>query len=391
MTCRCGGSATATRCERWRKWRRRHPGAFAWGIAGCSALLAVIVAGTAGLAVHRERIDRARLALEEGRLAHAAGRDDEAVRLLASGLDESRGLPAAEGVRALLDRQLRVCRRSLLAAELHELADLVRYRHGDELPGPAESRSLADLCRAVWERRGRLLSADGPPLDPEAERQIRTDLLELVAVRVDLLRRLAPPAEAEGAAGRLLDEAEAALGPCFALELRRSPSDGPAGGGEPRSAWEHYDLGRYHLRDGRIAEAAEQFERALDERPQDFWSNFYAGLAAYRLDRFEDAAAAFRTCEALAPDAAVCPYNRGLADAALGRLDAADRDYARALELDPKLAPALLNRGLLALEAGRHRDALDDFERGLRADPDLETRDRLRDSLALARRGLGDR
>ena len=387
--------------ERWRKWERRHPGAFAWGIAACSILASIVLAVTAGFVAYRHRVDRVRIALEDGRMYQAAGHHDEADQVLMGALDEVRNLPAAEELRDLLNQQLLLCRRNQLAEELHELADSVRFRQGIELPSDDEAWSLARLCRAIWDRRDRLVSPVGSPLEPDAEQRIKTDLLELAAVQVDLLIRLAPHAgdgEVERDALRFLEEAEAALGPSFALDLRREQLLAAAGrtpvapewARRPRSAWEHYDLGRYHLRSGRFEEAGVAFRHALESRPQDFWSNFNSGLCAYRLGRFEAAAAAFHTCVALAPESAICYFDRGLAYDALGRTDEATRDYTRAIELDPDLAEALLNRGIIAHRAGRHLQAVADFDRGVRARPDRETLGRLHYNLALTQLSRGD-
>ena len=134
---------------------------------------------------------------------------------------------------------------------------------------------------------------------------------------------------------------------------------------EPRTAWEHCDLGRAYLRDGEHARAALQFQQAVDLRPQDFWPNFYQGLCAYKLGRFEDALNAFRVCISLADNPAECYFNRALAYEALGRTDEALRDYTRALQCDDRLTGAALNRGILHYAAGRYADAAADLGRAL--------------------------
>ena len=90
---------------------------------------------------------------------------------------------------------------------------------------------------------------------PAAEERIRTDLLELALVWADLRVRLASKDRSEEArreAIEVLDQAEAVCGPSPALSRERracaekigrhDPSLGPEPA--PRSAWEHYDLGR---------------------------------------------------------------------------------------------------------------------------------------------------
>ena len=143
---------------------------------------------------------------------------------------------------------------------------------------------------------------------------------------------------------------------------------------EPRSAWEHCDLGRSYLRSGDLARADEQFRLALELRPQDFWPNFYQGLCAYRLGRYEDATNAFRVCIALAPETAECYFNRARAREALGQADPAIRDYTRALQLDRTLTDAALNRGILHAAHGRYAEATADLDRALASASGRETR-----------------
>ncbi len=134
---------------------------------------------------------------------------------------------------------------------------------------------------------------------------------------------------------------------------------------EPRTAWEHCDLGRSYLRSGDFARAAEQFRIALDLRPQDFWTNFDEGLCAYHLGRFDEAVNAFRVCIALDWKSAECYFNRALAHEALGHAEQALRDYTWALGLNEKFTEAALNRGILHYGAGRYAEAAADLDRAL--------------------------
>src|SRR5206468_2397097 len=123
------------------------------------------------------------------------------------------------------------------------------------------------------------------------------------AIWVELRIRLAAPAEVERArdeAVRVWEEARSCCGPSLTIDrLRRDlvkvqggielvPETGPA----PRSAADHYDLGRSYLREQRYRAALNEFRHTLDQRPLDFWSNFYQGLCSYRLGEFPDAFAA---------------------------------------------------------------------------------------------------
>ncbi len=383
--------------ERWRKWRRRHPGALAWGVAASAALLASILI----LAVFLQRVEQLRIALEDGRAARASERYDDAIHTLKRGLDESAALPAVREWRKALQTELIRTQRRQLTAELHELANSIRFRYGVELPGPEESRSVSRLCQAIWDRRAQLLTANDADRESTLHEQIATDLLELAVINTDLLIDIAPSGQADSArreALRILAEAEHDFGASFAIDGRRrhlvSTSTSPEAPAEqarkPQSAWEHYDHGRYCLRTGRIESAAEEFRATLELRPQDFWSNFYHGLCAFRLRKFNDAVAAFHTCIALTPKSATCYYNRALASRALGRLSDAYRDYSRALELEPDLEEALLNRGILLFEWGRYREAIADYEQAISTCRDRAMLARLHYNLALTHRSQGD-
>jgi eukaryotic-like serine/threonine-protein kinase len=382
--------------ERWRKWRRRHPGLLAWGVVGLGLALAGGGAFAASVAAYRQRSGQLRMSLEDSRRNRESGRYAEAIRSLERGLETAGAYPALDDLKRDLRGELRLAERGGLADELHKFADRVRFRYGIDLPSPSEATSLVRVCRTLWERRDQLLTADGPSLGPASEQRIRTDLLELASIWADLRVRLAPPqeqAEASREALRLLDEAEASCGPGFALDTRREQIAGTAGreSHAPKSAWEHYEMGRYRLRDGQFERAAIEFRRTLDQRPQDFWSNFYHGLCSFRLQRFEEAAADFQACVALAPEAAICHYNRALTYDALGRVEESRRSYTTAIELDPDLAAAWLNRGILSYKAKQYIDAIADFECGLDARPDRPTGGRLHFNMALAERSRGDR
>ena len=238
--------------------------------------------------------------------------------------------------------------------------------------------------------------------DSPLDQRIRNDLLELVGVWAELRIRLAPQADSPASQDdvfRLLNEAQTSCGPSFTIDrLRRSLAGEPgrtssaAGPGPaPRTASEHYDLGRSQLRSGDFNKAFEEFRMALERRPQDFWPNFYAGQCAYRLKRYSDAFASFSVCIALDPRSAPSYFNRALAAETSGRAEDAFRDYTHALDLDSHLTKALLNRGFLSYKAGRYPEAIKDFRRALNNASDTETLGRVHYNLALAYLARGER
>jgi eukaryotic-like serine/threonine-protein kinase len=396
------GVANRSLTERWRKWRRRQPSALARSIAGSLALAAVIAAGCLVYLVRDQRARDLQAALEDGKKYAGRRQFSEAADILRRGLERTPRILTGNPLANKLQKGLRLAVRGQKAEQLHHFADLVRLRHGFTPPRGEEGWKFIHDGRAMWEERDRLLNSEAGSLDPEIEQRIRTDLHELAVVWADLRVRLASKADVDVAlreAIRVLDEAEASCGPSPSLNRERrayaralgqpisSSSPDPA----PRSAWEHYDLGRSYLRSGLVQEAATEFRRTLELEPQDFWSNFYQGHCAYHLGQFEDASAAFRTCIALSPKAAWCYHDRARAEEILGQVKQAFNDYSRAIELDPALAAAALNRGILSYKAGRSEDAIADFQRALRAGPDPDTAGRIYYNLALAHLARGDR
>jgi serine/threonine protein kinase/lipoprotein NlpI len=388
--------------ERWHKWRRRRPDALPRGLILLVSVLTATVAAALLWSSYRQQTEEVETALSQGRAAVARHEYAAAARAFQQGLALAVGLPAHRGYQQTLQDELARAQRDAKAADLHRLVELIRFRYGLDPPPPDEANSLIRRGREIWRTRAALLRPIGGRREPELEQTLRADLLDFALVWADLRVRSAPPGQADEARKEALDvlnDAESRLGPSPALARDRralvgvgewpaTPAMPPIA---PRSAWEHYDLGRSYLRSGQIAPAAEQFQLGLDLRPQDFWLNFYQGLCAYRLGRFEEAVSAFRVCVALAPETAECYYNRALALASLGRIDQALGDYTRALERNPSLTEAALNRGLLYYQKGRLADAAADLKQALATAPDPKVQGTIHYNLALVELARGAR
>jgi serine/threonine protein kinase len=367
------GVANRSWAERWDKWRRRRPAALSRRLI-LLALAGSLAAPAAALAIaYRQRVHEIEAALAQGRLHLDRHQYAEAEAAFRQGLALTAQIPAVGRPRRTLEAQLNQVHQERQTEELHRLAEVIRFRYGLAPPPAEEAQSLLRLGRRIWQARHVLLARAGARGDPERQERVRIDLLDLILIWADLRVHHAAPSEVEEArreAVGALEEAKALLGPSPSLDrelrafaLASSSEEPPAPlAAQPRSAWEHYDLGRSYLRSGKLARAAEEFRLGLDLRPQDFWLNFSEGLCDYRLQRFEAAVNAFRVCVALAPESAECYYNRGLAYQALGQLDRALVDYNRALTLNPKLTDAALNRGILHYQQARHAEAIADLE-----------------------------
>jgi tetratricopeptide (TPR) repeat protein len=367
--------------ERWRKWRRRQPHRLTlWGLL--AAVLAATAAATVLLTLHfGHQRDAVRGALAEGRQYLLQQEYPEALTALRRGQALVETLPLSSDLAATLTDQLRRAEQGHAAHELHQLADRIRFLYGVESLPPARLRQLEGQCRDLCDRREEIVGRLQPDFDPHGPRQTEADLLDLAVLWTDLHVRLASAPEIPAArreALEVLDRAEALFGPSPVLVRERqfhaqvlgmaelaSAMDRRAAELPPRTAWEHYALGRSLLRRGRLEEADRHFLRALELQPGGLWPNFYRGLCAHRRGRFPEAVMAFSACVILAPDSAGVLFNRAVALDALGAGEQALRDYDRALRLDPTLAPAALNRGLLHFRGQRYAEAVADLEHAL--------------------------
>jgi len=385
--------------ERWRKWRRRRPAALARWTAAFTVCGALVVVLAMANAYYRTRVQEIEATLEDGRRLRESGQPAEAARTLGRGLKRARAVTATGALYDALKEQLSLARRGQMAGVLHDLAELIRFRYGIDLPAPEEASALLRDISAVWKQSDLLVWPPKTALDPATEQAIRTDLIDLAVTWAEIRVGLELPGDAETAraeACSFLNMAAKACGTSQRLDrMRRSlAGEKPADSGDVESlalsSLDHYDLGRSQLRVGRLREAAREFQLVLEQRPGDFWSNFYQGLCSYRLGQSSDAFAAFRTCVALAPGSAECYYNRARVAESLGRINEAVRDYDRAVELDPKLSQAFLNRGILALKVGCHEDAIADFVQATRTTSDPRVLGLIHFNLALAYQARGD-
>jgi tetratricopeptide (TPR) repeat protein len=353
------GVANRSITERWRKWRRRKPHLLSY--VALSALMFVVAGAALAFAlVHvGYRVDEARQAVADGQEYVTKERYPDAINTLKRGLSQLENLPGHEGLKAQLASRLDVAIRAQKAYHLHQIADGFRVLYGMDPNSSARFRVLEEKCCAIWDQRELILDRLGKELDPEIEQRIRLDFLDLAILGSNLRVGLAG-AERVGAARRgalrVLDQAEALFGPNAVLYHERRVHAQALGFVEvaresqerasicpPRTAWEHYALGRALMQDGDLEAAAAQLKRALANERGGLWPNFYLGICNYRLGRFAESAQNFTVCTTLSPSAG-CFFNRALAYAGLGSPELALRDVEQARELDVEFARAALNQ-----------------------------------------------
>jgi tetratricopeptide (TPR) repeat protein len=278
------------------------------------------------------------------------GRGASAGAAFRRGLDLAEGLPLAGGLAGELALGLRRAERAEAAAELHRVAERLRGLYGSDALAGEQLAAVDRLGRDFWQRRDEVFAAL-EDLPPAAGRQVRADLLELALLWSHARVGLAGPGrgrEERRETLRVLGELERALGPSVVIDRERAARAAELGLAEearaagrradaagPRSAWERYALGCWHLRAGDPARALAELERAADEEPDSFWAQLYLGRCHLRLGRPAEALARFTVCVALRPRLATSYVHRGAAHARLGELEQARRDAERALRLDP--------------------------------------------------------
>jgi len=364
--------------ERWRKWRLRSPQAL------LLTLLFLLLSGLTFLGVGYASAQRQRqvreieTALVEGKHQIDIGEPEQAIRTLERAGSLSESTPGTGDMAGEIQQQHRRALRALAARQLHSLVEHLGFLFGADSTLPPNSRNLLGRCAAVWQQREGLLQQAGTELSAAVERQLQSDLLDLVLIWTDLQTRLAPVGEqpqARQRAVQILDEAETLLGKHAALERERATHTDALGWTRPaveRTAAVPQSIGnriapaRSLLRREQYSAAAEMFQQILNDEPRHFWANFHWGVCEYRLGRFENAEKAFSICIALSERSAECWYNRGLVRAARGKAVDALQDYNRVLQLDANFASASFNRGLLHSHAGRLVEAERDFTHALR-------------------------
>lgn len=120
---------------------------------------------------------------------------------------------------------------------------------------------------------------------------------------------------------------------------------------------------------GRLDEAAESLDRAIDLDPEDADALSYRAFVQLERKAYDAAVADASAALTLRPDFADALTNRGAALQALGQADAALADLDRAIVLEAGHAEAHYRRGMTLLGLQRFAEALPAFERAVALNP----------------------
>ena len=133
---------------------------------------------------------------------------------------------------------------------------------------------------------------------------------------------------------------------------------------------------------GRIDEAIEQYQQALEINPDYAEAHINLGIALAGCGRIDEAMAHYRKALEIKPDYAEAHNNLGTALARRGQIDEAMAQFQRALEIKPDYAEAHNNLGFALAGCGRIDEAIAHYRTGpenqarLRRGP-LQSRHRL--------------
>ncbi len=139
----------------------------------------------------------------------------------------------------------------------------------------------------------------------------------------------------------------------------------------PDDAVAHLNLGNALARVGRLPEARESFDRALELRPEFAEAHNNLGHVFLELGQFDAARQSCRRALAARPQYAQAHENLGRASLKLGRLDEAMAAFRHALLINPELAEAHVNLANVQRSLGRIEDAEAAYRSALRIKPDF--------------------
>jgi len=132
----------------------------------------------------------------------------------------------------------------------------------------------------------------------------------------------------------------------------------------------HYDVGTDLLWLGRVQEAIEQYERAVQINPDFAGAHDHLGTALMQAGKTQEAIQHYERAVQIKPDYAGAYFNLGEASAELRRSKDAIRHYEEALRIKPEYAEAHVNLGNELLAQGKLQDAIAHYKEALRIKPE---------------------
>ena len=139
---------------------------------------------------------------------------------------------------------------------------------------------------------------------------------------------------------------------------------------KPDDAQSYFSRGIAKTKLGKHEEAIEDFNKAIELKPDDAYAYFSRGFAKTKSGKHEEAIEDFNKGIELKPDDAYAYFSRGLAKAELGKHEEAIEEFNKGIELKPDDAYAYFSRGLAKTKSGKHEEAIEDFNKAIELKPD---------------------
>jgi protein O-GlcNAc transferase len=127
----------------------------------------------------------------------------------------------------------------------------------------------------------------------------------------------------------------------------------------------HYNLGIALQAQDRLDEAVASYKRALSRKPDHVEAHINLGNTLQAQGRLEQAVACYEQALTIRPSYAEAHGNLGNVHKTLGRLNAAVSAYQRALALKPDYAEAHSNLGIVLMEQGKFDEAVSSCSQAL--------------------------
>ncbi len=137
----------------------------------------------------------------------------------------------------------------------------------------------------------------------------------------------------------------------------------------PNNGRAYCNLGLALLHAGRVREAIDRYEQALQIDPDWAVTHNDLGNALRRVGRVDEAVSQYEQALRLDPDLAAAHYDLAATLKQAGRLDEAIRHYQEAVRINPDLAMAENDLGNALLQSGRIEEAIGHFEQAVRIAP----------------------
>jgi tetratricopeptide (TPR) repeat protein len=148
----------------------------------------------------------------------------------------------------------------------------------------------------------------------------------------------------------------------------------------------HNGLGNLFLREGRLEEAAFQFERALAAAPDFADAHNNLGLVLKNRGDLAGAAERYRHAIRVRPGFAQAHSNLGNVLARQGDFSGAAEQFGRAIEIDPGRPGPYINLGNLYVRQGLYTRAVAEYEKAIEIEPMMADAHK---NIAVALEGLG--